>query len=87
MQTKTERNLNEIFDVDPIPEDAKSDLVQLDDEDVPNYKPTNFNPSRIEDQENEELWMQITNYDDVMLYWRYFTRNERKDWNRFSRCD
>lgn len=63
MQTKTERNLNEIFDVDPIPEEVKSDLVPLDEE-VPNYKPTNFNPSRIEDQENEELKSDMaTDYD------------------------
>lgn len=64
MQTKTERNLNEIFDVDPIPEEVKSDLVPIDDEEVPNYKPTNFNPSRIEDQENEELKSDMaTDYD------------------------
>ena len=63
MQTKTERNLNEIFDVDPIPEEVKSDIVPLDEE-VPNYKPTNFNPSRIEDQENEELKSDMaTDYD------------------------
>ena len=64
MQTKTERNLNEILDVDPIPEEVKSDIVPLDDEEVPNYKPTNFNPSRIEDQENEELKSDMaTDYD------------------------
>ena len=64
MQTKTERNLNEIFDVDPIPEEAKSDLVPMDDEEVPNYRPSNFNPNRIEEQENEELKTDMaTDYD------------------------
>ena len=58
MQTKTERNLNEIFDVDPIPEEAKSDLVPMDEE-VPNYRPSNFNPNRIEEQENEELKTEV----------------------------
>ena len=63
MQTKTERNLNEIFDVDPIPEEAKSDLVPMDEE-VPNYRPSNFNPNRIEEQENEELKTDMaTDYD------------------------
>ena len=64
MQTKTERNLNEIFDVDPIPEEANSDLVPMDDEEVPNYRPSNFNPNRIEEQENEELKTDMaTDYD------------------------
>ena len=62
MQTKTERNLNEIFDVDPIPEEAKSDIVPMDE--IPDYKPANFNPNRIEEQENEELKSDMaTDYD------------------------
>lgn len=40
-----------------------------------------FNRDIMPENESEELWMQITNYDDVMLYWRYYTRNQRKDWN------
>lgn len=40
-----------------------------------------FNVDIKNERENEEIWMQITNYDDVMLYWRYFTRRQREDWN------
>lgn len=66
MQTKTERNLNEIFDVDPIPEEDRNIIPteNMSIEEVPNYKPTNFNPSAAEELENEELKSDMsTDYD------------------------
>lgn len=67
MQTKTERNLNEIFDVDPIPKeslvkDVPSEIIEV--EDTPNYRP-DFNPNAMEERENEELKTDMANDYDV----------------------
>ena len=73
MQTKTERNLNEIFDVDPIPKskafnefpkETQFDIVETN-ENVPNYRHEGFDPTSVEEQENEELKTDIANDYDV----------------------
>lgn len=73
MQTKTERNLNEIFDVDPIPKGkafnefpkaTPFDIVKTN-ENVQNYRPEGFDPTSVEEQENEELKTDMANDYDV----------------------
>lgn len=36
-----------------------------------------FNVDIAENNENEKVFMQVTNYDDVFLYWRYFMNDEK----------